>query len=314
MNNYFRLLFVLAIFINSCTDKPAGESDDPQVELEKLDYDRLFTTSDIPAAAKEIKTIQTSENWVCTIYGIDNVLYGRITSPAGFIAPQDPESPDSMPKAVSSAELYIAIADKNGLLLCEQRLKTDLKPALYFAYELPPMAMKQLKKGNHRLTGNCVASLITDSGKKLFTPVENANWSFTYNMPAIYKTVVTFSEFRLTDALYEKSKTNNDGLGNPLPDLFWSFHAGGHQVFRSSTFENSNPYFVEKLSFNAYSTDQNPSVDIYVYDDDYTSFNDKLTQWSGKMASLVAEDFIHLPVKNTDFFRIKASAPQIINP
>ncbi len=308
-------LLISLVFISTlgCTDKPMGESDEANVELERLVFDKLYSNNERPAGANHLPFEAPNAQWIGSLHAQDDALYLWLEQPANFNLPMDPDAPDSLPSKVKSIEIYIAIADENGILLSEKSTTTELRASNRFVYEIPPMAFRKLSVGKHKLKAKARYILKSKSGSNVGESLADWSWEMPYFMPKIYKTVVSFNEFRLSDNTYAKSKENNDGLGNPLPDLFWSFSVNGQENFRSSTYENSNPYLVEKLTFNVYHLEEDPTVTLQIFDDDYTSFNDKLASWSGKIASFRAEDFVTVPIKGLDFFKIKSSVPSVIN-
>lgn len=310
----FRLFFFVFLFgIVACNDKPMGESDDLTVELEKLVFDRFYSSNETPNAVNNLPFETTNSNWNGNLQSKDFALYLSINQPSNFDIPLDPDAPDTLPAKVNTIEVYLAIYDEQGNILSEKRTTAELKSNNRFVYEMPPMTFRNLSVGKHLLKAKVYYKLIGKNGTTVGNSLAEWSWEMPYFMPKIYKSTVSFDEFRLSDVTYAKSKENNDGLGNPLPDLFWSFSVNHKENFKSSTYENSNPYLVEKLTFNIYHLEEDPIVTIQIYDDDYTSFNDKIASWNGKLASFRADDYVNVPIKGLDFFKIKTSAALAIN-
>lgn len=309
---YVWLPVLMLIAVSACMDKPTGESDDPAVELNELTFDRLYSTSDV--AGGEVIFDDSKSVWKGNAKSDGKDIAFSIIMPEGFVIPDDPDAPDTMPAKVKNIELFVMIADAEGNSILEARTSGDLSARNSFRYELPDLAFRNVSKGSKTFKVKTGFSLRGSAGSQVGSTL--AEWSFDYNrvVPAIYKTTVNFSEFRLTDALYDRSKSNNDGLGNPLPDLYWTFKAENLDNFKSSTFENSNPYFVEKLSFNFYHLQKDAPILIEVWDDDYTSFNDKLAEWKGSLSQLQDDKDKSLQVKGLDYFKIHAGKPVVSNP
>jgi hypothetical protein len=307
------LLLAFLFGIISCTDKPMGESDDPSVELEKLVFDKLYSTNEKPKSADQLTFESPAARWNGSLHAKDDAIYLWLEQPAEFELPMDPDAPDTLPSKVNTIEIYIAIADEEGNLLSEKSTTSELRSSNRFVYEMPPMTFRNLSTGKHKLKAKARYILKGKGGSNVGEALAEWSWEMPYFMPKIYKSIVSFDEFRLSDATYAKSKENNDGLGNPLPDLFWNFSVNNQENFKSSTYENSNPYLVEKLTFNIYHLEEDPTVTLQIYDDDYTSFNDKIASWSGKLASFRADEYVNVPIKGLDFFKIKTSIPIIIN-
>lgn len=296
----------------ACMDKPTGESDDPQVELNELVFDRLYATEET-ASGKNLLSDSKSA-WQGTVHQQKDHIFLELKMPEGFVIPYDPDAPDTLPAKVKNLQVFVMIADAQGNAIFEQRATGDLSKINTFRYDLPDMAFRKVAKGPK--TFQCKASFHLEGvqGSKVGSTL--AEWSFEIKreIPPIYKTNVSFSEFRLSDVVYDKSKSNNDGLGNPLPDLFWTFKSEGYDNFKSSTFENSNPYFVEKLTFNFYHIQKDAPLLIQVWDDDYTSLNDKLAEWNGALSQIQADTYKDLQVRGLDYFKIHAGKSVICNP
>ena len=313
MNRLQFLIGFLLLGLISCTDSPMGESDDNTIELDQLVFDKLYSTTQSPQSVNNLSFEVTDGVWNGQLQVKDHALYLTLNQPINFEIPLDPDATDSIPARANTIEVYLAISDENGSLISEKRTTAEIKSNNRFVYEMPPMTFRKLAVGEHGLKAKALFKLKGKKGTQIGKSLAEWSWSMPYFVPKIYKSTVSFDEFRLTDATYAKSKENNDGLGNPLPDLFWTLLVNNHENFRSSTYENSNPYLVEQLSFNIYHLEENPTVTIQIFDNDYTSFNDKIASWSGKLASFRSEKYVNVPIKGLEVFKIKTNTPVIIN-
>lgn len=309
----FSFLGIMIVFsMMSCMDKPTGESDDPSVEINELVFDDLSSTDQKPQG--DVIYSDEKSTWKSKVYQQGNTFYFEITMPSSFEIPMDPDAPDTLPAKIKQVWFTAMISDDNGNTILEQRCSGDLKSTLVFIYDLPDLAFRSVSKGNRKLHCQTAMGLNGVQGTRVGNPVSEISFHWNRWIPPIFKTTVNFSEFRLSDGLYEKSSHNNDGLGNPLPDMFWTFKADGMVNFKSSTYENSNPYFVEKLTFNFFHVQKDPSITIEIWDDDYTSLNDKLAEWKGKLSQLPKQSGSGLNVKGLDFFKLVSDKSVISNP
>ncbi len=302
---FFALLFVL-----SCQDKPEGESDDA-VDINGIESDLLYAYSgEVSGSALQLNH---AEGWHSDVFQQDDKLTFRLDFPRDFTLPADPDLPDSTPGKVAQIGFALSVQTSNGEILFEKSTTSDLNKAIQFQYELPDLSLYKLKTGKHKLLISGEFFLEGSKGTKV-SGVSAFNLIWLRDIPPIYKTQVHFKEFRLTDEHYEQSKSANDGLGNPLPDLFWTFSVDEVVRFKSSTYENSNPYLIEKMNFNIYHLSVDPRIEIKIFDDDYTSINDKLADWKGLLSALNGSDWKSLKMKGLDHFMIYSDSPKICNP
>lgn len=302
------LLFVV-ILAYACQDSPQGESDDP-IEISSIDFDHLYAIqSEIKGSRIPVK----AEGWNCNVFQHEDLLTFQLEVPDGFEKPMDPDLPDSTPGRVSKIKLELSVQTNTGEILFEKNITEDIKDQPVFQYSLPVLSLNKLKAGKHNLKVNCRFNLVGENGTLVFG-ASSIQFNWLRKVPPVYKTTIRFKEFRLSDERHEKSKSNNDGLGNPLPDLFWTFSVDGVNRFKSSTYENSNPYLIEKMNFNIYHLESDPLVGIEIYDDDYTSGNDLLAKWSGKLSGLIDSDFKSVDMAGVDHFKIFSDQPKICNP